>query len=181
MSHPSFQSIGVLPNFLRASFVCEKCLQPMNFVTESGDGCAPFITQCFVASINFSFFCAKPPHRMNTILSPSSLNFLMTWSVNFCHPSFAWEFAWCALKRMKLCQMAGFHCLFLSSFRCTNTCMLRCTGMASMNNNNNDNNMFTCKYSWFEKNNYDISSSVTDPIKSPLIRPVLKTLPFRFN
>ena len=45
----------------------EKTLQPRNFVTERGDGCAASITLCRVREIILPFFCAKPPHRMKTV------------------------------------------------------------------------------------------------------------------
>ena len=81
------QLIGALPWLLRYSLVFEKCLHPMNLVTDRGDGWAPANTQCFfyivggsaarwkgknkrgqTASIPFPFFCAYPPQRIKTTL-----------------------------------------------------------------------------------------------------------------
>ena len=41
-------------------------LQPRNLVTESGEGWAASMTWCRLRLITLPFFCAKPPHRMNT-------------------------------------------------------------------------------------------------------------------
>lgn len=53
---------------------------------------------CFFLSMRTSFLCAKLPQSKKTTPSSSLLIVLITKSVNFCQPSFEWEFAEFFLK-----------------------------------------------------------------------------------
>merc|ERR1719424_181330 len=93
VSHSAAQSMGANPFCSRYSLALEKTLQPRNFVTERGDGCAASITLCRVREIILPFFCAKPPHRMKTVGVVLASSTRITASVKSCQPSLACELA----------------------------------------------------------------------------------------
>lgn len=57
-----------------------KTLQPRNLVTESGEGWAASITQCRLRLMTFPFFCANPPHRMNTTPRLEGVGVVSQWN-----------------------------------------------------------------------------------------------------
>ena len=79
---------------LRILLPFEKCPQPKNpRWAESGLGCGPLRTRCFLPSILFSFFCANPPQRIKTTLRHLSETALIAPSVISSQPSrqFIWK------------------------------------------------------------------------------------------
>ena len=49
-----------------AGMVYQGTLQPRNLVTDRGEGWAASMTKWRLRLITLPFFCANPPHRMNT-------------------------------------------------------------------------------------------------------------------
>ena len=92
----SLQSISGLPRAASSALHFENVLHPVQLARLKGEGWAHSTTRCFVRSIFFPFFCAKPPQSKKTRPLQCSFRYWMTPSVNSCHPIFACEFALCA-------------------------------------------------------------------------------------
>jgi hypothetical protein len=92
------QLTAFLPFLINKSFAFEKHFDLKNLLNESGDGCADLIIPCLVASINFSFLCAKLPHNIKTQYEFFSAINLMTVSVKVSQPILACDPGVCSLE-----------------------------------------------------------------------------------
>ena len=76
-----------MPCSYKALFVLENGLEPKKpLCADKGDGWTDLMTQCLDVSIKVSFFCAKAPHRINTINGFFLDILLITLSVNISQP-----------------------------------------------------------------------------------------------